>query len=120
MSKQRWQDWVTTVAGLYVFFSPWIIPYFFPSATVAGMGAWALHILGAAIAAIGVAALASYRLWEEWAELALGVALILAPWFFQFSGVTAFTWSSIVVGVVVVLMAVIALTPANMAAQRGH
>ncbi|CAM3398256.1 SPW repeat-containing protein [Bordetella sputigena] len=119
MSKQRWQDWVTTLAGAYLFFSPWIISYFSPSSTITGAAVWSHYVVGVVIVAIGLAALASYQLWEEWVEVALGIWLVIAPWILGFPAVKAFAWSSIVVGIVVIAMAAAALARMKVLTQRG-
>jgi hypothetical protein len=47
--------------------------------------------------------------WQDWANLVLGVWLILSPWLLGFSGTPAATWNAVVVGVVVALMALLHL-----------
>ncbi len=47
--------------------------------------------------------------WQDWANLVLGVWLILSPWFLGFSGTPAAAWNAVVVGVVVALMALLHL-----------
>lgn len=104
MSEQRWQDWLTTLVGLYVLLTPWIIPHFFPASSASGMVAWNHYAVGVAVAAMGIAALASYQLWEEWVDAVLGAWLIISPWVFGFSGMTALTWNSVIAGIVVLIL----------------
>lgn len=47
--------------------------------------------------------------WQDWANLVLGVWLILSPWLLGFSATPAATWNAVVVGVVVALMALLHL-----------
>lgn len=109
MNEQRWQDWVTTLVGVYVFLSPWIIPYVFPASIAAGLTGWSHYIAGAAIVVVGVAALADYKLWEEWVDLALGAWLIISPWVIGFSGMTALAWNAVIAGAIVVILSAWAL-----------
>ncbi|WP_159588838.1 SPW repeat protein [Chelativorans xinjiangense] len=108
MNEQRWQDWITTLIGFYVFLSPWVIPYFFPDSAVTGMAAWSHYVVGAAIVIMGIVALASDQLWEEWVEVFLGVWLVIAPWALGFAEMTPFVWNSVIIGVI--LMALSAST----------
>ncbi|WP_436249983.1 SPW repeat protein [Mesorhizobium amorphae] len=63
------------LVGVYVFLSPWIIPTFFPGSTVMPVIGWSHYIVGVAIAVMGMAALASFQLWQEWLILILGLWL---------------------------------------------
>ncbi len=47
--------------------------------------------------------------WQDWANLVLGVWLILSPWLLGFSGTPAAMWNAVLVGVVVGLMALMHL-----------
>lgn len=118
MNKQRWQDWVTTLVGIYVFLSPWIIPYVSPTSVITGPVAWAQYVAGAIAAVIGVAALASYQLWEEWVEIALGIWLVLSPWILGFADVRALVWSSVISGVILIAMAAGAIGQMKLPSQR--
>ncbi len=44
-----------------------------------------LWVAGAGIAAISLAAIVAYRHWEEWANIALGLWLIVSPWVLGFT-----------------------------------
>ncbi|TWI17291.1 SPW repeat protein [Mesorhizobium tianshanense] len=109
MNEQRWQDWVTMLVGVYVFLSPWIIPYFFPGSTVMPVIGWSHYIVGFAIAVMGMAALASFQLWQEWLILILGLWLIISPWVFGFTDTTPFHWNSVSTGIIVVIFSATAL-----------
>ncbi len=98
MSKERWQDWVSLVAGIWLFLSPWVL-----KAPLNGGATWSFCIVGAVIAIAAVAALAAYQLWEEWVDVMLGVLLIISPWALGFASTTTLRWNAVIVGVVVVL-----------------
>jgi len=42
--------------------------------------------------------------WQDWANLVLGVWLILSPWLLGFSGIPSAMWNAVIVGVVVGLI----------------
>ncbi len=47
--------------------------------------------------------------WQDWANLVLGVWLILSPWLLGFSGTPTAMWNAVLVGVVAGLMALMHL-----------
>lgn len=109
MNEQRWQDWATTLVGTYVFLSPWIIQYFFPASSATTVVGWSHHVVGLAIVAMGMAALASYQFWEEWVDIVLGVWLIVSPWVLGFTNMAALAWNSVAMGIVVLILSAGAL-----------
>ncbi len=57
MKKQRWQDWITTLVGLYVFLSPWILGF-----SDAGALVWSSVISGVILIAMAAGAIRQVRL----------------------------------------------------------
>ena len=108
MNAQRWQVWLSALVGLWVFASPWVLAN--AASTVAApltSGAeWNLWIVGGAVVVLAVAALMSYRAWEEWLSALLGVWLVASPWVFGFSDATAMLWSTLVAGAAVFVLGV--------------
>ncbi len=49
------------------------------------------------------------RPWQDWANLILGLWLVLSPWLLGFSGTPAAMWNALIIGVVVGLMALLHL-----------
>ncbi len=63
---------------------------------------------GAAIAAISLAAMVAYANWEEWANVALGIWLIVSPWVLGFAHTRAMHFA-IGIGMVVAFFALLKL-----------
>jgi hypothetical protein len=63
---------------------------------------------GAAIAALSLAAIVAFANWEEWANFALGIWLIVSPWVLGFTHTTAMHFS-IGVGAAVAFLALLEL-----------
>jgi SPW repeat len=61
------------------------------------------------VAAVALAALVRVMAWEEWANLVLGVWLVISPWMLGFSGLVAAMWNAVIVGAVVAVLALWAL-----------
>lgn len=97
--RQRWQDWVSLILGIWLFISPWVLG--FTSVANAATNAW---ILGIAVAVVAIIALSMPQLWEEWVNLILGVWLIIAPWVVGFSNMSTPTWNSVILGIIVALV----------------
>lgn len=45
--------------------------------------------------------------WQDWATLALGVWLVVAPWVVGYSGNEAATWNGVVLGVAVIVLTLV-------------
>lgn len=114
---RRWQDWVTTAAGVFLAISPlWV--------NLGARGIWAMVIIGLVMAVIGLTALAAPGMVaDEWLAVAAGAVAFIAPWVFAFTGFKGASWTSWVIGVVVIASA-LAAVPDSRAVHRqqlaGH
>lgn len=88
-------DIVNLVAGAFLFLAPWL--FGFSTETVTAWNAW---LVGAVIVALAAAALYAFAVWESWANLVLGLWLVVSPWALGFAGGHA-AWSHLVPGLVV-------------------
>lgn len=113
MNDQRWQNWLTTLIGVWVFLTPNVLPSFFPDAAVTGLVPWNHYIVGLAIAATGIAAIIAYQFWEEWIGMLLGLWLVASPWLLGFSNVTSLTVNDVATGVAVMALSGWVLTRAD-------
>ncbi len=82
--------------------APWL---FALTNSTGKMDLWAS---GAAIAAISLAALVVFAKWEEWANLLLGLWLVVSPWVLGFAHTRAMHFS-IGIGCLVAFMALLEL-----------
>ncbi len=107
MYTRRWQDWVLLILGIWLFVSPfWMAGY----ASTEGVSAWNSYIFGVLVVAFAWAALAAYRRWEEWVELAIGIWLVISPFVLTFyHAERGAAWNHIILGVLVVIGALWAL-----------
>jgi hypothetical protein len=96
MSRMRWQDWVTLVAGIWLLVSPMVFNY-----AGAGPATWNAVVLGIAVIILSIIELSAPRVWEELLMVALGVWLLLSPWLLVFGSNTAAAWNAVVAGIVV-------------------
>jgi len=105
-SNVRWQDWVNLVIGIWLFISPLVMVY------PAGMPAitWNAYVMGAAIVLFSACAVYLPRAWEEALNTLFGVWMIVAPWVLGFAAQKEATMHSLIVGVVVVILALWAMT----------
>jgi SPW repeat-containing protein len=62
------------------------------------------HVAGVGIIVLAMAAIYAHVDWEEWLNLLLGLWLIAAPWFLQFSSASAVN-VHVVVGILVAALA---------------
>ena len=67
-------DLYNLLLAMFLFVSPWL----FLSAS--GKATMDLRASSTAIAVISLAAMTAFSYWEEWANLLLGIWLLLSPW----------------------------------------
>lgn len=103
-TEQRWQDWVNLILGIWLFLSPWF------GLAQTSTSAWNSWIFGAAIAVFSAWALSAPQKWEEWVNLAIGVWVLIAPFVLLFSSQTGATWNHVIVGIVVAIDAIWAMS----------
>ncbi|MFP5404783.1 MAG: SPW repeat protein [Gammaproteobacteria bacterium] len=114
MQTRRWQDWITLILGIWLFFSPWILRFYgeMPAAS------WNFFVLGIAFVVFAAFGLNLRSLWEEWVNLILGIWMIISPWVLQYSANTTPRDNAIIVGVIVAVMAIWAMAANN--PRIGH
>ena len=98
---ERWQDSVNVVLGVWLILSPWILQIAGNSTAL-----WNALLIGVVIAAAALGALVSYHKWEEWADMAFGLWLVVSPWILGFAAtLAAATWNFVLVGVLTIALA---------------
>jgi hypothetical protein len=93
-------DVANIVAGLALVLSPWLLGYAADAYAV-----WHACIAGIVIVLLAAGALLAFRQYEEWANLAVGLWTLAAPWLLGFSAVTAAMWTHVIVGIVAAVLA---------------
>lgn len=97
-------DVVNIIAGLGLLLSPWYLGY-----AAEAYAAWNAWVVGAAVTLIAVAALYAFHQVEEWANVALGLWAVIAPWALGFSAVAVAMWAHVIAGLVVAVLAAVSL-----------
>ncbi|SKA39193.1 SPW repeat protein [Consotaella salsifontis] len=119
MKRQHWQDWVVALAGVWLIASLWVVTYSLPEGMTTTALTWNFALSGAAALILGAAALFSYRFWEEWVDIVLGVWIVISPWVLQFANSTSATWNAVVCGAVIIVAAGWTLFEERQAAQHA-
>lgn len=101
-------DVVNILAGIALALSPWLLGYAADAVAV-----WHAFIAGVITALIAARALVAFHKNEEWANLAVGLWIVAAPWVLGFAGLAAAMWSHVIAGVVVAALAAASLWLAN-------
>ena len=107
--RQRWQDWINLLLGIWLFISPWAVG-FEGTQRAASWNAW---ILGVAVVVFSAIAVSMPQVWEEIINLLLGVWLVISSWVIGVTSRAAET-DAVIVGLLVILFAILA-----MAMNRG-
>jgi hypothetical protein len=106
MDRRRWQDHTAFIVGVWLIASPWALGSFSPDSVPLGAAAWNFLVCGAAVAILGAAALASYRLWEEWVNLLIGAWLVGSPWMFGYTEKPLFVWNALILGIILIVLSI--------------
>jgi SPW repeat-containing protein len=94
---QHWQDAASLLVGVWLVVSPFSLGF-------AGAAVWITIALGLGVILFAIEAFVLPSFLEEWGEMLMGMALILAPWTFEYEQGFA-TLSSALSGVLVILLA---------------
>ncbi len=117
--KKHWQDRCNLVLGLWVFLSPWVLQHTMATgawaarSTLSSPAMWNLYIVGIGVVAFAMAALVTFREWEEWANMVLGFWLYVSPWVLGFSYSALLMWNAVIVGALVVILAGWTIAPSR-------
>ena len=99
MENRKTQDWINLLLAICLFVSPWVIG--FAAETVPAWNAWVVAVI---IGGLAIATLSAFAEWEEWANLVLGLWLIISPWVLAFTGNAGASWTHLILGVIAVVM----------------
>jgi SPW repeat len=105
MKTRHWQDWLTALIGIWTFVSPWVLAHYLPGVAITASVAWSFHLVGLAIAIVGIGAILAYRLWEEWVDVILGAWLFASPTILRFGDIAGLRWNAMIMGALVVILA---------------
>lgn len=94
-------SWLIALLGVALAVAPWIFNYNQEPAAM-----WTSVILGVVVALVAAydAIARDESRWEEWLAVLAGVAAVIVPFIF-FSTVTAAVWTSVVLGLLVIILA---------------
>lgn len=111
---KHWQDPVNAILGAWLVLSPWLLG--FSGLMIATTSAVAIGLL---LIASSLGAMQVPQAWEEWMDVGLGVALVIAPWLLGFDGHGVAMQNALVTGLAVTVLAVwVLLTDKEVGAQR--
>jgi len=96
----HWEAWCSWLLGLWLCISPGPLQF-----GNEGTATFAAAMTGVLLICIEVVTISTFRWWEEWINVALGVCLIVAPWVLYFDLNRAATANFVIVGALVVALA---------------
>src|SRR5215470_8356900 len=99
-TNAKYCDVANLILGAFLFLSPWIFGF-------GGTAAENANIAGIVIAALAIAALAAFAVWEEWLNLIVGLWTLVSPWVLGFNASTTPTTVHVIVGALVAILAAV-------------
>jgi hypothetical protein len=93
---KHWQDPANAVLGGWLILSPWILG--FDGLMIA---VTTTVFIGALLLATNLGAMSLPQAWEEWADVALGAALMVSPWILGFDGAQVAVQNALFTGLAV-------------------
>ena len=106
--RQRWEDWINCILGIWLFFSPWILSY-----STNHVAAWNAYVIGIALFVFTIWALSIPKPWEEWVNAVLGLWLVVSPWVLAFSTQLVPAWNAVICGLIVLVLSLESTRPAR-------
>jgi hypothetical protein len=110
MDDAQWENWLELVLSFWLFLAPWLIASHNEIPTLALLNVW---VVAAIVAASASLALQELRPWEEWVNTVAGVWLLASPWVLGYTEDRGLVWNSVVVGVLIAGISVIAIPAAK-------
>lgn len=98
MRVKHWQDISSLVLGAWLVVSPLVLGF-------TDVAAWITVVLGLFVMVFAIEGLVLPSFLEEWGEIGLGLALLVAPWTVGYDSQMA-TYSSMATGVLVMAFAI--------------
>jgi hypothetical protein len=75
----QWEDWCDWALGIWLLLSPWILRFEADSAAT-----FVTVLAGIFVIRTELVTLMFFKLWEEWANVALGAGIAASPWLLEF------------------------------------
>lgn len=97
MRVQHWQDAASLLVGVWLVLSPFALD-------LSGAAVWLTILLGLGVILFAIEAFIIPSYLEEWGEMLVGLALVVAPWSVGYESVPA-TVGSVLAGIAVILLA---------------
>lgn len=97
MQRKQWQYGLNIYSGVFLFALPWLLRF----EDALPIRSWDFFVIGVAI--IGFSALALHKgsRAAKWADMILGIWMIVSPWVLGFTQNAAATYGALAVGVLV-------------------
>jgi SPW repeat len=101
-TNAKYCDVANLILGAFLFLSPWIFGFGSAAAENA-------NIAGIVVAALAIAALAAFAVWEEWLNLIVGLWTLVSPWVLGFGANSKAMTVSVIAGAAVAILAAVEL-----------
>lgn len=101
MEKRHWQDGISLLVGIWLFFSPYALHY----SDLGGAAAWNAIVVGLGVVMASAATLANPYLLPNFTRLVVALWLVLSPWAlgYNLETETSAIWNQVIAGIVIAI-----------------
>lgn len=110
MNTQHWQDRLIALVGFWLLLSALFLVGDMRGAFWETLTIWNFALCGAVAVSLGVLAMTTFQLWQEWLAAVVGVWLIASSWVLDVVDQPIVLWNSILSGSLLVLASALAMS----------
>jgi SPW repeat len=107
MVTKRWQDQTSTMLGLWMMVSPWVLDFTGNRMLSLGMPTvpvWAALLFGLAAVLMSVLDIYMHRAWEVVLNFCIGIGLLISPWVLGFGAQSVPATNAMLVGLAMTII----------------
>jgi len=103
VGSTNWASGINVLAGIWLIISPWVLGFGPHPAAI-----WNTVILGIVVLLFALSAMSSIYSGPSWWNVLFGIWLIIAPWVLGFAYLSTATTNSVVLGIIVGILGLVA------------
>ncbi len=101
----KWRNWLAAIIGIWFIIAPWVFGFSGHAGAVwTSIVAGVIQLIVSGWAASREDSEANWSNWMNWVSLITGAWFVLQPWLLFISSYTSNTWTSVILGLVTIVL----------------